>query len=135
MFDALEELRQELRKELHNGTGEMRTYVLQTAKRASAHRETIQDAYEQKLTAIKEVCTKFFNQIEDKSSDVHHSIKMLEVRQEEWIKNILKPKEITQAKLFTLEAKVQEVETQRIAQDTFFKGILQKLIYAIEQST
>ena len=59
---------------------------------------------------------------------------MLEVRQEEWIKNILKPKEVTQAKLFTLEAKVKEVETQRIAQDTFYKGTLLKLIYAIEQS-
>jgi hypothetical protein len=46
-------------------TDELKTFVLQTANRASAHRETLQQKYDEKLDRIKDVCASYFTKYEN----------------------------------------------------------------------
>ena len=43
-------------EELKKEGDEMKTYVLKVSNHASAHRETLQQSYDEKITQIKDVC-------------------------------------------------------------------------------
>lgn len=60
---------------------------------------------------------------------------MLEKRQEDWINSLLKPQEVNQARLFSIDTRLKEGDIQRIEDMQFMKDKLKKLIFAIEQHT
>ena len=65
--------------------------MLQTANRASAHRETLQQKYDERLERIKDVCANYFNKYENHLLKQQEIISTLESRQDEWINTLLKP--------------------------------------------
>ena len=47
---------------------------------------------------------------------------------------LIKPQELNQARLYTIESRIKENEDLKLAEVNFLKETLKKLIYAIEQS-
>ena len=52
----MNELKDQLQKEMTTEADQIKNYVLQITNRASAHRETLQEKYDEKLDKIKDVC-------------------------------------------------------------------------------
>jgi len=47
---------------------------------------------------------------------------------------LIKPQELNQARLYTIESRIKENEDLKLSEVNFLKETLKKLIYAIEQS-
>lgn len=62
--NAMNELRDQLQSEMTNEADQIKSYVLQITNRASAHRETLQEKYDEKLDKIKDVCAQYFSKYE-----------------------------------------------------------------------
>ena len=62
-------------------------------------------------------------------------VKELEEKQEEWIERLIKPQELNQARLFSIDSRIKEGEQQRAKDQQFQRDVLKKFIYAVEQAT
>ena len=60
-------------------------------------------------------------------------MKTLEQRQEDWVKKIIQPQELNQARLYAIETRIKEGENLRQGDLQFMRDTTKKLIYAIEQ--
>lgn len=60
-------------------------------------------------------------------------IKNLEKRQEDWVTTLVKPQELNQARLFSIDTRIKESEASRTEDNQFHKDVMKKLIFAIEQ--
>lgn len=57
----------------------------------------------------------------------------MDKRQEDWINTLLKPQELNQARLFSIDTRLKEAEVMKAEDNTFFKDLFKKLIFALEQ--
>lgn len=130
---TLTDMKTELLGLMGADSSELKTYVLHFTNRASAHRETLQEKYDEKLDKIKDICSQYFSKYEKQLAQQQDIVKQLEKRQDDWINTLIKPQELNQARLFTLDTLVKEAEISRSENNQFFKDILKKLIFAIEQ--
>lgn len=46
---------------------------------------------------------------------------------------LVKPQELNQARLFSIDTRIKEAEVARTEDNQFFKDMLKKLIFALEQ--
>jgi hypothetical protein len=60
-------------------------------------------------------------------------VKALEERQETWVNTLIKPQEVNQARLFSVDTRIKEGELTRLRDLQFMRDTFKKLIYAIEQ--
>jgi len=60
-------------------------------------------------------------------------IKFMDKRQEDWINTLLKPQELNQARLFSIDTRLKEAEVLRVEENTFYRDLFKKLIFALEQ--
>jgi hypothetical protein len=75
-------------------SSELKTYVLHFTNRASAHRETLQEKYDEKLDKIKDICSQYFSKYEKQLASQQDIVKQLEKRQDDWINTLIKPQEL-----------------------------------------
>jgi len=61
-------------------------------------------------------------------------VKDLERQQEQWVKMLIKPQELNMARLYAVETRIKENETNKLSEVDFLKETIKKLIYAIEQA-
>jgi len=59
----------------------------------------------------------------------------MEERQDKWIKKLIEPQTNNEARLFSIDTRINEGEVTRLNDQNFMKETLKKLIYAVEQST
>ena len=59
-------------------------------------------------------------------------VKTLEDRQQTWINTLIKPQEVNQARLFSVDTRIKEGELTRMKDVQFMRDTFKKLIYAIE---
>ena len=83
-----------LKKQLIQRIEEQTILVNDITKRAQAHRETLQDKYNEKLSKIKDVCAQYFSKYEKHLLHQAELVKALETRQEGWVKTLIKPQEV-----------------------------------------
>ena len=62
-------------------------------------------------------------------------MKALESRQEDWVNRLIKPQEVNQARLFSVDTRIKEGELMRLKDLQFMRDTFKKLIYAIEQNS
>ena len=58
---------------------------------ATAHRENLQEKYDEKLAKIKDVCAQYFSKYEKHLLHQAEMVKALEERQENWVNTLIKP--------------------------------------------
>jgi len=56
----------------------------------------------------------------------------LENKQENWVKVLIKPQELNQARLYAIEQRIKENETTRVDDMNFTKEVIKKFIFTIE---
>jgi len=92
---------------------QIKNYVLHITKRAASHRETLQEKYDEKLDKIKDVCAQYFSKYEKHLMNQQEIVKGLEKRQEDWINTLIKPQELNQARLFSIDTRIKEADILR----------------------
>lgn len=92
----------------------LKTFVNNITTAAQAHRETLQEKYNEKLSKIKDVCAQYFSKYEKHLLHQAEMVKALESRQEGWVNTLIKPQEVNQARLFSVDTRIKEGELTRI---------------------
>jgi hypothetical protein len=92
----------------------------------------LQEKYDEKLDKIKDVCAQYFSKYEKHLMNQQEIVKGLEKRQEDWINTLIKPQELNQARLFSIDTRIKEADMLRAEDNKFYKDTLKKLIFALE---
>ena len=85
------------------------------------------------MRTIKDVCAQYFSKYEKHLINHQTIVKDLERQQESWVEMLIKPQELNQARLFSIETRIKENEGNKMREFDFVKETMKKLIYAIEQ--
>ena len=95
-------------------------------------RYEIEEKYDERISKIKSVSAAFFNRYDADLKSVETKVESTSKAQEEWVKKIVAPQELNQARLFAIETRMKESEESRISDFNFTKDTVRRLIYAIE---
>ena len=57
----------------------------------------------------------------------------MENKYSEWSKLLIEPTTLNQARLFSVETRIQEEEEMRIKEYDYIKDLMKKLLYSLEQ--
>lgn len=65
---------------------------------------------------------------------VSQDLKKLRMEFDKWIATVMEPAHISEARIFTVEARVKEEEAARLDQLHFIKDVMRKLLFSLEQA-
>ena len=80
------------------------------------------------------MCAQYFSKYEKHLINNQTIVKDLERQQDQWVTMLIKPQELNHARLYAIEARIQENEQMKMAEFDFLKDTVKKLIYAIEHN-
>ena len=78
------------------------------------------------------MCAQYFSKYEKHLLHKAEMVKALEQRQENWVNTLIKPQEVNQARLFSVDTRIKEGELTRLKDLQFMRDTFKKLIYAME---
>ena len=84
------------------------------------------------ITKIKDTCASYFDKTDKISKKCAKSVIEIEKTFESWKVNVMKPTQMAEARLFSIETQVFENESERVAEFQYTKDIFRKLVMAIE---
>lgn len=91
----------------------------------------------EKLTSsikkIKEVCSNYFQHYELDLEEVRLRTANIENKYKDWSKVLLEPATMNDARVFSLESRVNQEEEVRIREYEYMKDLIKKLAYSLEQ--
>lgn len=96
------------------------------AERSSSH-------LNESVRKIKTVCSEYFLTYETSMEEMRIRAFDLEQKFKEWSKVLIEPATLNDARLYALEARLQEEEDIRIMEFNFLRDLTRKLIYSLEQ--
>lgn len=108
--------------------------VRAATQQANQSNDDIYLKYDSKIKKIKDVCAQYFSKYEKHLINHQTIVKDLERQQQLWVDMLIKPQELNQARLFTIESRIKENEQTKMNEVEFLKETVKKLIYAIEQN-
>lgn len=79
--NQIKETNLEFKKQLQSQIDELKTFVNNISNNAKAHREQLQESYNEKLSKIKDVCAQYFSKYEKHLLHQAELVKALEERQ------------------------------------------------------
>ncbi|CAI2386940.1 unnamed protein product [Moneuplotes crassus] len=106
--------------------------------------ETTQEAIEKALkdnseenqirvSKIKGICSKYFEKYDKVNIAVEKKFEKVNLTFEEWKEKVLKPLNMSEARLYTTEVRIKEVEGKIYSNFAHSKEMFKKLIFALEQ--
>jgi hypothetical protein len=137
--DGKQQFRQELaalRDELQMGQKseleKLNSNVMAIVQKVNTNNDGIYEKFDEKLRKIKDVCAQYFSKYEKHLINHQTIVKDLERQQEQWVKMLIQPQELNQARLYAVETRIKEGEGNKLRDVDFLKETMKKLIYAIE---
>jgi hypothetical protein len=118
---------------LQNKVDSLKEYVTTETNNVNKNNDGIYERYDEKLRRIKDVCAQYFSKYEKHLVNHQTIVKDLERQQEQWVKMLIQPQELNQARLYAVETRIKENENNKMRDNDFVKETIKKLIYAMEQ--
>jgi len=84
---------------------------------------------------VKQVCSKYFQHYECDLEELRLRTAQLELKYKDWSKVLIEPATMNDARVFSLESRMTELEDIRIREFDFLKDLMKKLAYSLEQSS
>lgn len=125
-------MKEDVTKEMATECEKLFKDVTAVTEKAGKKSENLQKEYDGKLDKIKNVCAEYFSKYEKHLFNQQDIVKTLEKRQEDWINTLIKPQEVNQARLFSIDTRLKEGELQRLNDMQFLRDTTKKFIYAVE---
>ena len=82
---------------------------------------------------IKEVCSQYFQKFELDLEEQKLKLGGLENKYRDWSKVLIEPHSLNDARVFSLETRIQQEEDLRIKEFKFMQELIRKLAYSMEQ--
>jgi hypothetical protein len=86
-----------------------------------------------KIIKVKEICASYFKNYEESLKMLKNKFIVVHDAFEAWNQNVLKPNELKEATLFSMECRLKEIEKSRYIEMESIKDVINKLIYTLEQ--
>ena len=94
ILGTIEKTNDEFRGLVNRETEDLKLFVNNITSASQAHRETLQEKYNEKLAKIKDVCSAYFSKYEKHLLNQQDLVKDLEDRQNKWVDKLIKPQEV-----------------------------------------
>ena len=128
----LNNLNLEINQTLTTKVENLEKFVTTETMKVNTNNDGIYEKYDEKLKKIKDVCAQYFSKYEKHLINHQTIVKDLERQQEQWVKMLVRPQELNQARLYAIETRIKENESHKLRDIDFLKETIKKLIYAIE---
>jgi len=79
------------------------------------------------------VCSNYFNKYETDLDEVKIRITNLQDKYKDWQRILIEPATMNEARLFSVETRLNEEEEMRIREYEYMRDLLKKLLYSLEQ--
>ena len=73
---------------------------------------------------IKDICTKYFEKNDDSMKIMQEKVKIVDTTFNEFLNNVVKPQQFSEARLFTVETRLKEEEDLRILEVSHVKDVI-----------
>lgn len=90
--------------------------------------------YECDMDAFQKVYNENRVELLEADKKVVTDLKRLRIEFDKWVSTVMEPAHISEARIFTVEARVKEEEAARLDQLHFVKDVLRKLLFSLEQA-
>merc|ERR1712166_407280 len=80
-------------------------------------------------------CSEWFDKTEISVEENKIRQHLLEDKYVEWQRIVIEPQSLNDARLFSVESRVNEEEEMRVKEFEFIKELIKKLVYSLEQIT
>ena len=104
--NEIDKLRDEAATSLKTELSTLKEFVTQATDKVNSNNDGIYEQYEGKLKKIKDVCAQYFSKYEKHLINHQTIVKDLEKQQDQWVKMLIKPQELNQARLYTIETRI-----------------------------
>jgi len=84
----------------------LRDFVSAATEKVNSNNDGIYEKYDEKLKKIKDVCAQYFSKYEKHLINHQTIVKDLERQQDQWVQMLIKPQELNQARLYTIETRI-----------------------------
>jgi len=99
-------------------------------------KKLVSETLENIKTDTKEIKVEVFKKLSENDKEMRNLLSKMDIvtnSLEDWALKVIKPAQSNEAKIFTLEARIKEEETQRMLEANKNIDHLKKMIYALEQ--
>ena len=79
------------------------------------------------------MCSNYFNKYETDLDEVKIRITNLQDKYKDWQRILIEPATMNEARLFSVETRLNEEEEMRIREYEYMRDLLKKLLYSLEQ--
>ena len=93
----------------------------------------MQDRFQANTKKIKAVCSNYFDKYETDLEEVKIRVKNLQDKYKDWQRILIEPATMNEARLFSVETRINEEEEMRIREYEYVRDLLKKLLYSLEQ--
>ena len=90
------------------------------------------ETFSKSLKNMRKVCSDYFANYETNLEEVKIRQHVLENKYADWQKVLIEPATVNDARLFSVEQRVEEEEEMRIKEYEHLRDLLKKLIYSLE---
>ena len=97
-----------------------------------AEAKTLQEKFKLNTQKIKAVCSNYFNKYETDLDEVKIRITNLQDKYKDWQRILIEPATMNEARLFSVETRLNEEEEMRIREYEYMRDLLKKLLYSLE---
>lgn len=97
-------------------------------------KETDEESHN-RVSKIKDICSKYFEQYDQVNKEVQIKFDKVNITFKEWKEVVLKPLNMSEARLYTAEVRIKEIEEKVFQNLARSKEVVKKLIFALEQES
>lgn len=132
-FDLLKQTEKELVDRFTEQYTEIKNFMLENVNMMRDLTEKSSTSLSQSVKSIKSVCSKYFEHYELDLEELRLRTGTLENKYKDWSKVLIEPSTMNEARVFSLEARIEKEEDTRIQEFEFTRDLLRKLVYSLEQ--
>ena len=133
--DTVTTKEKELTDMVHDQIKNMKSMIHDSLLEMLEERKASTQKYKKMFNDIKVVCSRFFEEYDSKLKEVNDKMVDMGLKYKSWSKVLIEPSSLNDARLFSLETRMQKEEDMRINEFMIMQDWVKKLLYALEQKS
>lgn len=112
---------------------EVNEFVTKSVDHLKSEAKSLQERFLSNTKKIKSVCSNYFGKYEIDLEELKIKINTLQDKYKDWQRILIEPATMNDARLYSVETRLNEEEEMRIREYEYVRDLLKKLLYSLEQ--
>ena len=112
---------------------EVNDFMNKSVNHLKQEAKTLQERFQANTKKIKAVCSNYFGRYEQDLDELKIKINNLQDKYKDWQRVLIEPATMNDARLYSVETRLNEEEEMRIREYEYVRDLLKKLLYSLEQ--